>query len=113
MNEKFEKSYDICSKHRQNDENIIGYCLWQVEQERFFLESWQHKIFGTVIFQVYPDGNGFKEFYCESKYDFMHFKNLIEISEKLIDSIPDDKSLFSYEQQQSFAEMDKFLNNYP
>ena len=57
---KFKESKRIFKESDFYREGLIGFCLWMIEyDDKFVMEAWNHKDFGVVIVQVWPNGNGF------------------------------------------------------
>lgn len=61
MREEFLESYEQFQAWRSENEQI-GLCNWEIEEEDFILSCWTHKSLGAIIFQIWPDGYGFRQF---------------------------------------------------
>lgn len=59
--EKFKESISRFENHPiRND--LIGFCNWQIIDENRIIESWNHKEYGPIIIQFYPNGKGFETY---------------------------------------------------
>lgn len=68
MKNDYSKSKKIWKNWRkaQKEDPIIGFCNWEIEMLNFKLECYSVEgeldIIDTVIFQFWPDGNGFIQY---------------------------------------------------
>lgn len=60
---QFTESLNRFNKWRNENEKIIGLCLWEIEvNDNVMLSCWTHSEKGVVIFMIFSNGNGFQSF---------------------------------------------------
>lgn len=63
---KFEKSLELFDKFKDGL-GIVGFMNWEMTNNNILIQCWNTKDRGIVLIHVYPDGNGFQDYYMLTK----------------------------------------------